>query len=212
MTPLTDLPTSQFHPAWSPDGSRIAFDAQSGEGEMQFHVMDEDGSNLQASRKVRSGTTSLPGRPMELGSRSSANRDGNDEIYVMNADGSGQARLTTDVDMDLSPTWSPDGSRIAFQSNRDGFNRIYVMGADGSGVIGLTDSEGFDPAWSADGTRIAFAGTRDGNPEIHVVNAKGSISTRLTHDPSHDWNPTWSPDDSGIASRATATERFASTS
>jgi Tol biopolymer transport system component len=199
MTPLTDLPTNQFHPAWSPDGSRIAFDAQSGGGEMQIRVMDADGSNPQVLTQGP-GLNYLPAWSPD-GSRIAfvSNRDGNDEIYVMNADGSGQERLTTDEEEDLSPTWSPYGTGIAFQSNRDGFNRIYLIDASGFSVTRLTDSEGFDPAWSVDGARIAFATTTDGNPEIYVMNADGSSPTRLTDDPSRDWNPTWSPDGSKIA-------------
>jgi len=114
MTPLTDLPTNQSHPVWSPDGSRIAFDAQSGGGEIQIHVMDADGSNLQALTEGP-GWNYLPAWSPD-GARISfvSNRDGNDEIYVIDADGSGRTRLTTDPDEDLSPTWSPDGTRIAF--------------------------------------------------------------------------------------------------
>lgn len=199
MTPLTDLPTDQFHPAWSPDGTRIAFDAQGVSGEMQIDVMDADGSNLQTLTE-RPGWNYLSAWSPD-GARIAfvSNRDGNDEIYVMNADGSGQTRLTDAPGEDLSLSWSPDGTRIAFQSKRDGFNRIYVMNADGSGVIGLADSEGFDPAWSGDGTGIAFVSTKDDNPEIYVMNAEGSNVTRLTHDPSRDWNPSWSPDGTKLA-------------
>src|SRR6266545_262687 len=71
-TPLTDLETNQFHPAWSPDGTRIAFDAQSGEGDMQIRVMDANGSTCRRSPTAPRGTTSPPGPPMEIGSRSSA--------------------------------------------------------------------------------------------------------------------------------------------
>ena len=71
-------------------------------------------------------------------------RDGNDEIYTMNADGSNVQRLTSDPigspNSDLSPTWSPDGTRIAFVSNRDGNYEIYVMNADGSNQQRLTSS------------------------------------------------------------------------
>ena len=79
-----------------------------------------------------------------------SNRDGNREIYVMNADGSGQTRLTNNPTFDFPPAWSPDGSRIAFGSDRDGNVDIYVMNADGSGLIRLTDNPARDsrPAWS----------------------------------------------------------------
>src|SRR6185503_13314557 len=67
-----------------------------------------------------------------------SNRDGNDEIYVMNADGTGVVRLTNDPAIDQQPAWSPDGSRIAFVSNRGGKFDTYLMNADGTGVTRLT--------------------------------------------------------------------------
>jgi Tol biopolymer transport system component len=197
---LTALSTDQFHPAWSPDGSRIAFSAQSADGEMEIHVMDADGSNVE---QLTEGPGYLPAWSPD-GSRIVfvSNRDGNDEIYVMDADGSNQTRLTDDPDEELAPVWSPDGTRIAFQSNRGGGNEIFVMNAQGKNVRNLTDVPGsgeFDPAWSPDGMRIAFASDRDGNPEIYVMNADGSGVARLTNDPAHDWNPAWAPDGSKIA-------------
>ncbi len=77
-------------------------------------------------------------------------RDGNSEIYVMNADGSGQTNLTNNPASDTFPAWSPDGSRIAFTSDRDGNQEIYVMNADGSGQTPLTNNPETDnsPVWS----------------------------------------------------------------
>jgi TolB protein len=128
-------------------------------------------------------------------------RDGNLEIYVMNADGSGQTRLTNNPANESKPAWSPDGSRIAFSSNRDGNAEIYVMNAGGSGQTRLTNNPALDvtPAWSPDGSRIAFSSDRDGNREIYVMNADGSGQTRLTNNPATDAEPAWSPDGSRIA-------------
>jgi len=77
-------------------------------------------------------------------------RDDNDDIYVMNADGSGQTRLTDNPARDWAATWSPDGRLIAFRSDRDGSWEIYVMNADGSGQTRLTDNPADDwfPTWS----------------------------------------------------------------
>jgi hypothetical protein len=194
---LTHLSTDQFHPAWSPDGMRIAFSAQAEDGVMQIWAMDASGRNLE--RLTRGpGSNSLPQWSPD-GTRIAfvSTRDGNDEIYVMNADGMDQTRLTDDADEDLSPAWSPDGTEIAFQSNRAGNNDIYVMNADGSDVTNLTNtstSGEFEPEWSPDGTRVAFPSDRGGNPEIYVMHADGSSVARLTHDAAHDWNPAWSPD------------------
>ena len=67
-------------------------------------------------------------------------RDGNGEIYVMNADGKEVTRLTNNTAHDMEPAFSPDGSKIAFTSVRDGNSDIYVMNADGTGVTRLTNN------------------------------------------------------------------------
>jgi Tol biopolymer transport system component len=128
-----------------------------------------------------------------------SNRDGTTEIYVMNADGTGQTRLTNGGGWD--PSWSPDGQRIAFVVNRDGFGNIYVMNADGTGQTRLTNTRAndVDPSWSPDGQRIAFHSDRGGDFDIFVMNADGTGQTILTTDPQHDRSPTWSPDGQRIA-------------
>jgi uncharacterized repeat protein (TIGR01451 family) len=125
-------------------------------------------------------------------------RDGNYEVYVMNADGSGQTNLTNDPAADLDPVWSPEGTRIAF--THDG--EVFVMNADGSGRTNLTNHPAydFDPTWSPDGTRIAFASDRDGFYDIYVMDADGSGQTNLTNLPGfYDFRPAWSPDGTKIA-------------
>ncbi len=128
-------------------------------------------------------------------------RDGNEEIYVMNRDGTGETRLTVNAASDADPTWSRDGSRIAFTSTRDGNPEIYVMNADGTGQSRLTVNPAIDQQadWSPDGTRIAFESTRDGRFEIYAMNPDGSGQTRLTSNPRGDQEASWSPDGSEIA-------------
>ncbi|MXY43256.1 MAG: DUF5050 domain-containing protein, partial [Dehalococcoidia bacterium] len=123
------------------------------------------------------------------------------EIYVMNADGSGQTRLTNDSAWHSLPRWSPDGRRIAFQSYTDENWEIHVMNADGSDQRRLTDNLAWDgmPSWSPDSQRIAFHTTIDENAEIYVMNADGSDQANLTNDAANDWSPSWSPDGRRIA-------------
>jgi cysteine-rich repeat protein len=136
-------------------------------------------------------------------------RDGNAEIYVMQPDGTGAQRLTTNAATDVEPAWSPDGTKIAFTSNRTGNGDIYVMNSDGGGVTRLTTHTAVDtsPAWSPDGTKIAFATNRHGssNFEIYVMNANGSGQTRLTVHAAADTLPAWSPDGARIAFTSTRT-------
>jgi lysophospholipase L1-like esterase len=98
-----------------------------------------------------------------------SDRDGQWEIYVMNADGSGLIRLTENECDDEFPIWSPDGREIVFKSNRDGNWEIYKMKSDGSGQVRLTHCEAEDagPCWSPDGGKIAFHSFRDDNWDIY---------------------------------------------
>ena len=129
--------------------------------------------------------------------------DGNPEIHVINSNGTGSTRLTLDPASDVDPAWSPDGTKIAFQSDRDGHAEIYVMNADGSNAVRLTNDAAYDaePAWSPDGTKIAFTSERTGNLEIFVMNADGSGVTQLTSagNGERHSHPAWYPDGRKIA-------------
>jgi Tol biopolymer transport system component len=100
-----------------------------------------------------------------------------------------------------SPSWSPDGRWLAFESDSASFRDIYRVQADGTGLLRLTSNrEGnFEPAVSPDGRSIAFVSSRDGDSEIYVMPAQGGPAQRLTAFHREDWAPAWSPDGRSIA-------------
>ena len=132
-----------------------------------------------------------------------SNRDGKNEIYVMNADGSNIKRLTNNMVDDGNPSWSPDGRRILFDTERDGNREVYLMDADGGNQIRLTRNNATDltATWSPDGNLIAFASNRDTGPpynpynlDIYLMNVDGSNVRRIVDDLEYDVGPQWSPD------------------
>jgi TolB protein len=130
-----------------------------------------------------------------------SNRDGDWEIYVMNADGSDIVQFTDNTASDEYPVWSPDGEQIAFISNRDGSYDLYVMHADGTQQRKLTNhpSNNYDPAWSPDGKRLAFSSDRESTLEVYLMNADGSGFMPFTKTIGKNVLPAWSPDGTQMA-------------
>jgi TolB protein len=151
LTNLTQNPSSgDGGGTWSPDGRQIAFQSLRGGFGWELFTMNRDGSNLRNLTIFHPFYDVTPKWSPD-GSKILfvSFRDFNTEIYVANADGTNQQRLTTNLSDDIDPAWSPDGSRIVFASNRDGDFDIYVMDANGANVRQLTNAPGGDgaPEW-----------------------------------------------------------------
>jgi Tol biopolymer transport system component len=128
------------------------------------------------------------------------NRDGNQELYSMNTDGSNQTNLTQNSAFEADFSWSPGVRQILFTSNRDGNDEIYSMFVDGAMQTRLTNDTATDrkARWSKDASQIVFESYRDGNEEIYVMNPDGSGQTRITNSAFWDQDPRWSPDGTRI--------------
>jgi Tol biopolymer transport system component len=176
QTNLTNHPTVDGGPAWSPDGSRIAF---------QGH---------------RGGGAQHPG-------------EGTGDVWVMNADGSNPTNLTNNQgEFQLRPTWSPNGSQIAFMSRwavqPDGEvlygDKIYVMNADGSDLRLIADTNAGFPSWSPVSDQILF--TRGGN--VWIMNSDGTAQHIVLRTADNEVVVTWSPDGTEIAAGGGASGGF----
>ena len=119
-------------------------------------------------------------------------RDSND-LYIMNPDGTERIKLAADLPGLWNTRWSPDGTKIAFQSWEHPSDpyALFVINSDGSGLTKLSNNVNFShpPNWSPDGTKIAFTHGKKGNYEIYVVNLDGSGLTNLTNSSGDDVSP-----------------------
>lgn len=209
---LTNSPTVyDIDPQWSPDRKEIIFGSTRGGGPPDIYIMNADGSNV---RQLTNDPNFETSPSFSLDAKKiifSRMINGQMQIFTMNADGSNVKQLTdssggTQTDAGFlsgneEPVFSPDGTKILFDSNRTGKSQIYTMNTDGSNQKQLTVSNGNDryPVWSPDGKMIAFASDKDGDFEVYTMKADGTAVTQLTFNKNFpDADPGWSPDGKSI--------------
>lgn len=191
-------------PVWSPDGQKIAYVSRR-DGNREVYVMDADGQNSVNVTRHPADDWTPAWSPDGTRLAFSSFREGSWEIFVMDAACLSQpescpdnmTQLTADGNGNLSPVWSPDGTRFAFSSKARGNWDIYTMATDGSDIRQVTTAPENDlaPAWSPDGTQIVFESDRTGDVEIYVVDVNGGVARNITNLPlADDHGPIWSPD------------------
>lgn len=198
---VTDRKDPEYDAVFSPDGKSLlfSFDQTSpNQGNIEVYLLQlADGALTKIAGDVNglsheeSPCWSPDGKRLAF----TSTRDGNQELYVAQRDGSEVQRLTSDPAIDAHPAWSPDGEWIAFSTNRWGDLEIALIRPNGEQLTRLTESPGLDdyPCWSPDGQWLAFTSNRDGQLEIYRMCPDGSEQTNLTRSPAAENFPAFTP-------------------
>ncbi|HEU5180885.1 MAG TPA: Tol-Pal system beta propeller repeat protein TolB [Candidatus Polarisedimenticolia bacterium] len=193
---LTSNGSLNLNPAWSPDGSKIAFLTYR-TGRPELVILSSTGELKKAYPQPK-GELNLSPDWSPDGTRIafSGSRGGNAEIFVLQVSSGQVTRLTNSPALDTSPSWSPTGREIAFVSDRSGSPQVYLMDSEGSNLRRLTNEGSWNdlPAWSPKGDRIAYCSRLEGRFDIFVRDLATQKTTRLTYGPSNNEDPRWSPD------------------
>jgi Tol biopolymer transport system component len=202
-----NLVLAAYSPVFSPEGDKIAFrgytkaggHTSTGGANYDLFVMNADGSGLANLTKSPEDVETGFGQSFAQWSPdgSMIAYEGDDGLYVMNADGSDQRKLASGA----NPTWSPDGAWIAFAMGRDHGADLWKIHPDGTGLAQLTNSTGWNelPAWSPDGSRLAFLREN----AIYVVNSDGTGASIVADIKGvYLFQPHWSPDGEHLAFEA----------
>lgn len=170
------------------------------EGSKEIYAMDFDGRSVRRLTSVRSLALSPSGSRNGKVAYTSYGKLF-PQIWMMNSDGKDKREVPTGLDLNASPSLSPDATQIAFSGSAKGTTDIYVVNAGGGGVRRLTTTRAIEasPAWSPTGRQILYTSDQSGNPQIHTVDPEGSGARRVTF--AGNWNDeaSWSPDGARIA-------------
>ena len=193
---LTRNQTINLSPSWAPDAKSLVFTSFK-EGHPKLYEMDVLSGR---ERLVPTGPGMVMGASFSPSGREVAvtrsGGKGDSEIVLVSLDGGVTGRLTEGQTINVSPSFSPNGSQIAFCSGRTGSPQIYVMGTGGGQARRVTSRGSYNtqPVWSPKGDKIAYTGRVDGRFQIFVVGADGGDPTQITSSRGDNVDPTWSPD------------------
>lgn len=191
---LTNFDATSFYASLSPDGETIYFVSRT-EGTFDIYSMNIRGRGL---KKLTRGIGTLYAPELSPSGERIIFTNHGSGIWIMREDGKNPHPITNKDDID--PTWSPDGSLIAFASSRSGERQLYVMDKDGSEIVQLTDlnNMGGRSSWSPDGAKLAFYRGPEGDRNIFIVDINTREVTRITNG-GDNLGPSWSPDGNWIA-------------
>ncbi|NJC94762.1 MAG: DUF5050 domain-containing protein [Anaerolineae bacterium] len=191
---LTDFSATAFYPSVSPDGGTVYFSSRQS-GRFEIYSIPINGGGLE---KLTNDIGSLYGSELSPDDEWIVFANQGSGLWQMRPDGKNPHPITDRDDID--PTWSPDGSQIAFASSRAGDRQLFVMNTDGSNIRQVTDLDhmGGRSAWSPDGTRLAFYRGPAGDHNIYIINTDGTGLVQLTNG-GDNLGPSWSPDGDWIA-------------
>lgn len=193
---LTRNGTINLSPSWSPDARHLLFTSfQSGRPKLyEIDVASGRQKVLLEGPGLTNGGRFSPNGELVAASREQSK--GNSEIVLLDRDGEVVRTLAAHDGIDVSPSWSPDASRVAFCSARGGSPQIYVVDASSGQPRRVSYGGGYNtsPAWSPRGDKIAYTGRVGGRFQIFVVPAGGGEGTQLTASAGDNTDPSWSPD------------------
>lgn len=184
---------------WTRDGRALMY---SSERKREWRIYSFDLDSYRESLVFSSKGLNLVGGTSPAGLVSfSSSKDGSSEIYVLDPYRKKLQKLTRSYGIDVSPAFSPDGTKIAFVSDRGGTPQIYIMDSDGKGRPKRLTFEGnynTSPSWSPDGRSIVYVGENNGKNQIFVVKSDGTELRQLTSAGNNE-GPSFSPDGYFIA-------------
>lgn len=195
---LTENSARTWHPSWSADGLRIAYNSDQ-EGNEEIYVMQANGLDQRNVTNNPSRDLSPDWSPVRDEIVFLSDRDGGFDLYRLNLEDEAVTRLTDDGAIKSDPAWSPDGNLIAFwQQMGDALALVLLDVASGELTTLVDTGQNFWPAWSPDGERIAYFSNSSGTEDIYIIELDSGVITNLTQSASNDSRPDWSADGSQI--------------